>query len=353
MPKKICLAYPKAPVGGSYLFLTYFEAYLKGQGWEVTHDLKADYDILFFNSWTLPYPQLLRAKRKNPHLRVVQRVDGAAADYGRHDGVDSLQAAANTLADLTIFQSQYSYDATVRRFKLIGQDGPIIHNAVDIGRFSPDGLRLVWEKGIKRLITVGWSTNPLKGNWRIPILARANPDIEFIIVGRAGEIERLPNMRFVDYLTHEQLPQALRGADVYLSLIENDACPNVILEALACGLPILYLPSGGVPELVRGAGLAFDAEQMEATFRPSLDSLLVDCAAYKAEARRIAIEEHAPDLIYGRYLDAIEASERHPFPHQGEIRRGLLNYRAYQLGEQRRKWRRILKGEQSLRGARL
>jgi glycosyltransferase involved in cell wall biosynthesis len=44
-------------------------------------------------------------------------------------------------------------------------------------------------------------------------------------------------------------------------LKQNDPCPNVVLEALSCGLPVLYSASGGVPELVgtqAGIGLAVD-----------------------------------------------------------------------------------------------
>src|SRR4029079_8142007 len=54
-------------------------------------------------------------------------------------------------------------------------------------------------------------------------------------------------------------PEIYRSADAYLMTKHNDPCPNVVLEALASGLPVLYATSGGVAELVgdeAGIGLS-------------------------------------------------------------------------------------------------
>lgn len=343
---KICLALPKAPAGGSYTFMRYFREYLSAQGIAWTHDLHEDYDVLFVNSWTIPYAVVLKAKRERPALRVVHRVDGAAQDYGRRDGVDWLQRDVNHLADLTIFQSQYSYQATHKRYKLIKVAGPIIHNPVDCDLFSPQGERFDWQPQKIRLISVGWSPNPLKGNWRIPILAAQNPDIEFVVVGQSAQMDRLPNIRRLEYMDHGSLPKALRSADIYLSLIRNDACPNVILEALASGLPILYVPSGGVPELVREAGLPFETDQ---EFGIALSQLLANRARYAAAARQTALEHHHPELIFARYLEAINACQRRPLPAAALNWRAFLDQKAFEWRDFLNKWKRILSGRQPLR----
>jgi len=61
------------------------------QGLPFTDDLWDEYDILLVNSFMVPYATVLKVKRSRQHVRVVQRVDGAARDYGRTGGADAEQ----------------------------------------------------------------------------------------------------------------------------------------------------------------------------------------------------------------------------------------------------------------------
>jgi glycosyltransferase involved in cell wall biosynthesis len=47
-------------------------------------------------------------------------------------------------------------------------------------------------------------------------------------------------------------PAIFHRAHMLLHTQVNDSCPMVVLEAMACGLPVVYTCSGGVPELVGG-----------------------------------------------------------------------------------------------------
>ena len=47
-----------------------------------------------------------------------------------------------------------------------------------------------------------------------------------------------------------EAPSIYQAADAYIMTKYLDPCPNTVIEALACGLPVLYSSSGGVPELV-------------------------------------------------------------------------------------------------------
>jgi hypothetical protein len=97
---------------------------------------------------------------------------------------------------------------------------------------------------------------------------------------------------------------------VFVNLSENDPCPNVVTEALASGLPVLYRDSGGVRELVGDCGSAFDVD----AFRPSLNRLLASRDALGHAARRRAEQCFSPDVIFPKYIAAIESAERRPMP---------------------------------------
>jgi glycosyltransferase involved in cell wall biosynthesis len=95
-------------------------------------------------------------------------------------------------------------------------------------------------------------------------------------------------------------PAIYRAADAYLITKHNDPCPNVVLEAMASGLPVLYSASGGVSELVggeAGVGLAVP-ETFDETPVPSPLAIaegmarIMDAHAQMAEAARMRALAH-------------------------------------------------------------
>jgi len=344
---KICLALPASPAGGSYTFMRNFQDYLTQENIPWTNNLHEDYDLLFLNSWQTPFKQAYEIKQSRPTMRVIHRIDGVAQDYGRYDGVDWLQRDVNTLADQTIFQSHYSYDTTRTKYKLIHQEGPIIFNPVDVERFSPIGNQYDLPKKTKpRILTISWSKNRNKGTWRLPELARLNPDLEFLHAGQTTFEASPPNLLQLGRVAHTHLPDLMRSADIFLNLSLYDPCPNVVIEALASGLPILYMNSGGTPELVgKNAGLAITDDE---SFRPQCDLVLAQLDIYQANARQHASTSFTFSKIFRQYLDAMQDVPRHPLPSVQVRSRAWVAQRSYDIRQQVAKWRRILTGKQSL-----
>ncbi len=68
-------------------------------------------------------------------------------------------------------------------------------------------------------------------------------------------------IRSLPAVPSEELANLLREHDVYITASQNDPCSNAVIEALACGLPVVYRNDGGHPELVGYGGLPFSSEE--------------------------------------------------------------------------------------------
>ena len=83
-----------------------------------------------------------------------------------------------------------------------------------------------------------------------------------------------------------------------------------MIEALATGLPVLYLASGGTPELVGEGGVRVTVD----TFDQALGQVLARREALAAAARKRALEHFSFDVIFPRYLEAATSAVRRPMP---------------------------------------
>jgi glycosyltransferase involved in cell wall biosynthesis len=92
----------------------------------------------------------------------------------------------------------------------------------------------------------------------VPRVLARYPDVEFQIVGdgpcreqllnQARESGVLPQVTFLGH--RDDVPVVLSSADVFVLASESEASPNVVLEAMAAGLPVVASRVGGIPELV-------------------------------------------------------------------------------------------------------
>lgn len=303
----ICIPIEFQPQGGGYYFLQNFKRYLHDSGHVVHKQIDAHYDLLFTNHWMVPRGAILRAVRHNPRVRIVQRIDGAAQDYGRDPEADRRQRAVNQLADLTIFQSEYCRYSTREKFPVIRQDGPVIHNPVDLEVFTPQGATRTFPHKIL-VAAVTWSQNPLKGSASVYEVAAANPGVGFVLCGNYPDAPDLPNLHVLGLQGREDLAAVLRSCQALLTFSQNEACPNHVLEAMASGLPVLYIDSGAMAEVIGAAGLPVTEE----TFRRQLDALMADHAHLSAAARARAEAMFNPEVVFGRYMAELQNALSRP-----------------------------------------
>ncbi len=249
------------PAGGGHQFLRAFVEQGKARGLKIEKNtISRTTQACLFNSFNFNEKRLLRMKRDS--VLYVHRVDGPVDVYrGQDDGVDSHIFSINKkIADKTIFQSRYSLE----KHLALGMqfcEPIVIMNAADPNIFHARG-RTTFSRNRKiRLIAASWSDNPNKGTavyqWLDEHLDRER--FEFTFVGRSKAAFR--NIRVIPPVDSTRLADLLREHDMYITASKNDPCSNSLIEALSCGLPAVYLQSGGHPEIVNQAGLGFEAAE--------------------------------------------------------------------------------------------
>ena len=87
-------------------------------------------------------------------------------------------------------------------------------------------------------------------------VGEARPQVRFLFVGDGParpDLERSmgPNARFVGYRGGEDLADHYAAADLFAFASLTETFGNVVLEALASGLPVVAVRAGGVGEIVR------------------------------------------------------------------------------------------------------
>ncbi len=124
----------------------------------------------------------------------------------------------------------------------------------------------------------------------------------------------------------EKIAQYYRSADVYLQISKADTFPTTVLEALACGIPVIASDAGGIPEQIRALA---DLEMYDnhevirdrkitgfltysgdaATLAGSLERLMKDQSLRQimgVNAREIACERFSLEQEVDQYLSFYE-----------------------------------------------
>ena len=91
-----------------------------------------------------------------------------------------------------------------------------------------------------------------------------------------------------------RMAELFREHDVYVTASKNDPCSNSLIEALTCGLPAIYLQSGGHPEIVKQAGAGFEAAEQ---IPDLLNKLVENYEYYQARILVPSIQEVSKEYL--------------------------------------------------------
>ena len=219
------------------------------------------------------------ARRKGARLVLNQNGVAYPAWYGPGwEDVNRPMRALLEAADYVFYQSEFCRTSADRFAGRTPAPHEVLYNAVDTRTFTPvlqehrgpltlllggsqdqwyrfdaavRALRLVIDAGVDaRLLVTG------RLRWT-PDAERARGEAETLI----DDLNVRSSVELIGPYSQAQAPAIFQRASILVHSKYNDPCPAVVLEALSCGLPVVYSASGGVPELVGDtAGIGIPAE---------------------------------------------------------------------------------------------
>ncbi|MGY1529471.1 glycosyltransferase family 4 protein [Luteimonas sp. A649] len=122
-----------------------------------------------------------------------------------------------------------------------------------------------------------------------------------VLERRARQLGVADRVQLAGARPHEELPAWMQAADLLSLPSHNEGVPNVVLEAMACGLPVVASDVGGIPEVLPAhAGVLVPAHDPAALALALADALQRDW-------QRDAIIEHAGTF---RWDDNVQRLDR-------------------------------------------
>lgn len=268
--KRICIVPKVHGVGGMVSFLHKFSAQAQALGVQTTFDLTdAPYSAVLVIGGTRQLPLLYRIKQRG--VRVVQRLDGInwihtvrpislkhtlRAEYGNL----TLAFIRRFLADRIIYQSTFSQYWWNERFGLVQKPASMAYNGVDLDVYAPGGARssdlyrlLVvegslgggYESGLENAVALASALAARGWQMEVQIVGEVAPALQAEWTARSA----VP-LRWAGLVKREEIPALMRSAHLLFSADIHPACPNSVIEALACGLPVVSFDTGSLSELV-------------------------------------------------------------------------------------------------------
>ncbi len=299
--------------------------------------LKIPYDALLVLAGRRDLNALWKVRARG--IRIVQRLDGInwvqrvrwagvrytlRAEYGNM----MLAYIRRRIAERVVYQSQFIRRWWEDWYGVAKAPATTILNGVDLKRYTPEGAHERPTERFRMLVLEG----NLKGGLDTGLfhavrlaerLSEKHP-MEVVVAGGVDEDaknklkSRVP-IKFLGTLPREEIPYLIRSAHLMYAAEVNPPCPNSVIEALACGLPVAGFDSGALRELVgeeAGKIVPYGGDPWKLDppdihgLAEAVTEILDDQPRFRRAARERAESRLGVDRMVDEYLNVLVGQEK-------------------------------------------
>lgn len=214
-------------------------------------------------------------------------------------------------ADAVILIDRASFGAVMHAEPDI--NARLVPNCIDIeslpsvtrgsGAEAKCALFLGWvlpSKGIDELVRAWGELAPV--GWRLDIVGPCDPRYRDELLPLCSRLQ----IRFVGRMNHGDAMKMMASCDLFVLPSHTEGFPNVVLEAMALGKPIVATDVGALPEMLsEECGVVIESRSVEALGR-GLDQLIENEELRSMLGRNAwekARRQYALDTVFAAYVD--------------------------------------------------
>jgi len=270
------------PYGGGNEFIKNLSIYFESMNHIVLNDLSSnDIDLILltnplpdsetstFNNFDIDFYLTF----VNPNALVFQRINECDERKNTRNLNNRLNKY-NKNVDINIFVSQWLKN-NFEEYELSKKPAFVVKGGPSNKIFNMND-KLSWDgKGKIKIVTHHWSDNLMKGyNFYKYVDELLNNQkyqelFEFTIIGNTPKSIEFKNSTIIPPLSGDDLANELKKNHIYLTASINEPSGNHHMEGAMCGLPIMFINSGGIPEYCNRYGV----ETTKSSFLKSLEEI--------------------------------------------------------------------------------
>lgn len=278
-------------------------------------------DIIFLAGSTYLYTLLPEIKRQFPHVKVIDQL------YNEHGHIDNNRKYKSYI-DLNIVENETVETCLLTKYQEPKDKVRLIHNGVSTDYFSADS-------GISDLLTSFELDTSISKKFVISFMGRfseekcpelfveiankfkGDDDLHFVMAGHGvlhekitglihnyGIAQKISLPGFIDAKT------CLVISNLLILPSQIDGRPNVVLESLSMGVPVIASAVGGLPKIIQNGVNGFLCQPGDVNdFVSRIQEVIADRALYlkvKQGARDYAVKNLDVSVMQSKYLEVFE-----------------------------------------------